>query len=44
MRVKDWRYCLVKWQGSEYDQVTWERVTALTQIYGPSIEKVFVEF
>jgi len=37
VKASDWNYCLVKWQGLEYDQVTWEYVPQMVVVYGASM-------
>ena len=40
----EWKYCLVKWEGQEYAQSTWEKVSTLFEKFpekGPSVWQEF---
>ena len=45
IRAADWKYCLVKWQGLEHDQVTWELTSEIYRIFrDASTSSLFGEF
>ena len=45
IRAADWKYCLVKWQGLEHDQMTWELTSEIHRIFrDASTSSLFGEF
>ena len=41
--MSDWKHCLVKWAGLEFQESTWESTSCLELVY-PDARKAFEEY